>query len=195
MYKNLLIILIIILVIILFIIPILSLLFDKNTSKNINVSVKADPLKKFCHTTPIECNNNKDCTDICIDNMEYSCQLTNNKKKYCLPENKAPTFQCISKNGGVPVWSGWGDTNRMEWDCFCLYPQYFGGPGCTNTPGVCDIGNTSFMDYNANSKISPTPNDCKLTENLKSKGYVIRIRDDGTPIIMSPDQLKLCPTC
>lgn len=193
---------ILIIVMILLIIPVVKLT-QKPEGLN-NIFLEKANNKNFCQSSKIECQSDTDCDNKCVQDMEYTCQnivtregnsSVKSSKKYCLP--KQPENFCNIKNGGIPVWTGWGDTNRMEWDCMCMFPNYFGGIGCEATPGVCEVNGVSFMkdrDYSKGS--APNKDDCstrvtpdspggnpKLAD-LLGKGYNVNIRGDGTPIII-----------
>ena len=185
--KLIIIVIIAILFVILITVPIISVYFKTRLPDSVNVNAKYSDNKKLCHKVPTECDTDMECATNCIDNDEYSCQLSNNGKKYCLPEKTAKTYTCNTNTGGVPVWTGWGSTNRMEWDCMCLYPQFFGGPGCSQTPGVCELDGDSYMQYDFSLGRPPQYSDCVLPKNLTDNGFTVQIREDKTPIIVSED--------
>lgn len=168
--------------------------YNQNDIGTDNIFLQDSQKRTFCSTTKLTCNNDSDCNSKCVQDLEYKCQNIdeanmNNKKvtksgqKYCLPASTE--VKCNLKHGGVPVWTGWGDTNRMEWDCMCMFPDYFGGNGCTQTPGVCELGGKSFMkDRDYSQGEAPGISDCVLPDELKNQGYSIYEREDGTPIII-----------
>lgn len=126
-----------------------------------------------CQRKQVECTTDDDCK-ICTDNEEMKCiPLVRNKdqsvtygptKSYCLPVK--PEQDCNKKNGGIWSWTGWSDTNRMEWDCLCTYPQIAGNSGCTNlNPNVCKGGAWSYDATTAN--VAPTSKNCKCPNNTQ----------------------------
>lgn len=157
-----------------------------------NIYLDTTGKKSSCAVNMVKCVGNTDCNDNCIQDMEYTCQnitnpdRTENPNKYCLPVR--PDSPCKKEKGCIPVWTGWGDTNRMEWDPMCMYPDYFGGIGCEHTPGVCDIKGKSFMRDRDYSLDPPKFDDCVLPQELVNRGYTIKQRLDGTPIIIAPGQ-------
>lgn len=201
-FKLIILIGILIVIIIILSLPIISLIQKPEGLGNIFLEKSGN--KNFCQSSRIECLSDNDCDNKCIQDMEYSCQniltesgksLIKSEKKYCLP--KQPENFCNIKNGGIPVWTGWGDTNRMEWDCMCMFPNYFGGIGCESTPGVCEVNGISFMkDRDYSTGTGPNRNDCSNNDTVDSpgknpklqellnKGYTVSERGDGTPIII-----------
>lgn len=157
-----------------------------------NIYLKSSDKKAFCSSSKIKCMNDSYCNNYCVNDMEYTCQnITNpdgtkNLDKFCLPIKTEEN--CDIRKGCIPVWSGWGNTNRMEWDNFCMYPDYFGGIECQHTPGVCEINGVNFMKDRDYSISPPNFNDCVLSRELIDKGYTIKQRIDGTPIIIPPGQ-------
>ena len=130
---------------------------------------------KQCQTSMTPCETNADCS-VCTDAVEMTCQpltryssdqeqLFGKSGKYCLPEKtRAP---CNEKNGGVQVWTGWADTERMEFDCLCTYPDYWGDSGCqTLNAGVCNGNDGSFNFDARNSKAPPGPENCECPEGM-----------------------------
>lgn len=178
-----------ILLIIISILSIPIIYYNQQPKKGSNVFLQNAGKKSLCGSTRVVCNNDTDCDSKCVQDMEYKCQSITtadnlkNDKKYCLPVDTS--VNCRKNNGGLSVWTGWGDTNRMEWDCMCLFPDYFGGDGCTQTPGVCELGKKSFMkerDYSQGD--APSSKDCIIPEELKNMGYALYEREDGTPVIL-----------
>lgn len=141
----------------------------KPASNPIIISPQGGANGQVCMSTQVKCETNADC-GVCVDNVEMTCQplarYTKDQEKYygknakfCLPAK--PRQKCNEKNGGIYVWTGWGDTERQEFDCLCTYPDYFGGEGCeVMNAGVCD-GEGSF-DYDARtSETGPGESHCK----------------------------------
>ena len=208
--KNIIIIFSILIVIVLILsIPIIYMHLKNEKPDNVNISRGQDPNRKMCHSYPVPCDGKNDdyCASTCVDNMEYSCQevpsLSFNSdktpsvsqgKKFCLPEQKAKEYPCDIKKGCVSTWTGWGDTNRMEWDSLCMYPDYFGGNGCSNTPGVCTLNGINFMPDRDYSQNPPTFEDCKnnfeskLPDEVKNNYTVIKRENNETPMIVQKSQ-------
>ena len=101
----------------------------------------------------------------------------------CLPEPDQ-TKICNANNGGVFVWTGWGFSNNQDWDCYCMYPEYFGGPGCQNpNPGICAGGTINYDKLKGNA---PTSEICNCPEGTK----VVLRNDINTPYCISTDPNK-----
>lgn len=142
----------------------------------------------ICQQEAIKCETNADCA-VCVDDVEMTCQplsryssdqekLFGKNGKYCLPE--IPRSPCNEKNGGVQVWTGWSDTERMEFDCMCTYPDYFGGDGCMDINANVCSGNNSSFDFDARTSTAPPgPANCKCPP--------------GTNIVVR--QIGQIPTC
>jgi hypothetical protein len=142
---------------------------------------------KVCQQSMTACETNADCS-VCIDDVEMTCQplsryspdqeqLFGKSGKYCLPEKaRAP---CNEKNGGVQVWTGWADTERMEFDCLCTYPDYYGGAECENlNAGVCNGNDGSFQFDARVSTAPPGPANC----NCPSDTHMVVRKIGQTPI-------------
>ena len=187
-------------------IPLISKLFKSRGPIKVTIEQGLNPNRKFCHNYPVACDGQPDdfCSKTCLENMEYSCQNTydvgfdiegkshkvTSKGKFCLPEKRAFEYPCEPAKGCVPTWSGWGSTNRMEWDSICMYPNYFGGNGCQLTPGVCELDGVSYMKDRDYSQIAPSFEDCVLPPALEKYYKVIRRSDNNTPLIVLKTQ---CP--
>ncbi len=183
-------------------VPVIWLSYKNQKPNSVNISQGQNPNKKFCHEYPVPCEGEDEdfCSQTCVDNLEYSCQDVSfptfsgqkasvaKTQKFCLPEKRADEYKCEPKHGCVPTWTGWASTNRMEWDNLCMFPDYFGGNGCTTTPGVCTLNGVSFLeDQDYSEKGAPTPENCVLPEDLK-KDYAVITREDGTPLIVLKSQ-------
>jgi len=137
--------------------------------------------KKMCQNQQVKCQSDSDCSTICGDAIEMSCQtITRNNQdeeekygksgNYCLPS--MPSKPCNADNGGIWVWTGWASTDRMEWDCLCTYPNYFGNEGCTRlNPGVCNNGT---FNYDATKGQPPLAKDCQCNQN-----YTLMASNEG----------------
>jgi hypothetical protein len=141
--------------------------------------------KNYCTKVQTPCNTDDDCK-VCDDPEKMLCQELKGRNsdkqkqifgsgKYCLPQ--IPDKTCSEENGGVLAWTGWSSTDRMEWDCLCSYPDYFGNPGCTQlNPGVCEGGNFNF---NAKDGKSPSADNCEC-------------KDDKIKVTTGRGQVPLC---
>jgi len=102
----------------------------------------------------------------------------------CLPE--IPQLTCNLQNGGVYVWTGWGFTEEQGWDCYCMYPEFFGGSGCENpNPDLCSGGTIDYSQLQ-NGTSSPTSEICKCPS-----GTMMLLRgSSNTPYCESIDPSK-----
>lgn len=145
--------------------------------------------KKMCQNEPIRCETDSDCRAICEDDTEMSCQYLSRSNSdqekiygsagnYCLPT--IPKKPCDTTKGGILVWTGWSSTDRMEWDCLCAYPEYFGNNGCTQlNSGICEGGE---FDYDATKmKRSPAITDCKCG----SDSYLLVNKQGDLPLCIN----------
>lgn len=161
--------------------------------KQIFVDPNSHRINPICQKEKIICNSEEDCKK-CSDNVEMTCVTLNRsedqekqygkEQKYCLP--KIPDQPCNTKNGGIWTWTGWANTNRMEWDCLCTYPEIAGGNGCEQlNPNVCQGGQ---WDYDAKTaSIAPTYKNCKCGAGTQ----LIETRPNGVPICV-PATPYLC---
>lgn len=206
-WKNFTIALVFLIIFALLALPLVRKLARSRGPGSVTIETGSDPGRKFCHAYPVRCDG-KDadfCSNTCLENLEYSCQPAYDVKfdptthqgtpslkgKFCLPEKRAFEYPCDIKKGCVPVWSGWASTNRMEWDSLCMYPNYFGGNGCTVNPGICELNGNNFMDMSKDySASAPTSADCKLPQELKDFYEVMERPDDRTPMIVLKSQRK-----
>jgi len=155
-------------------------------------STKPNPI---CQLEKTICNSNDDCVK-CSDNEKMTCQklersslqenIYGKSLSYCLPEK--PGKPCNAKNGGIWTWSGWANTNRMEWDCLCTYPQIAGGSGCDKlNPNVCK-GKDSSWNYDATTATTaPNYTNCKCGPGL----HKLSTQPSGVPLCV-PATPYLC---
>jgi hypothetical protein len=155
-----------------------------------------EPLKsRLCTKVQTPCQTDEDCNNLCEETIEgtpenLTCQeltgrYTDQQKndfgsgKYCLPLK--PKKECSEKNGGVLTWTGWSSTDRMEWDCLCTYPNYFGNEGCTSlNPGVCIDGT---FEFDAKNGEAPSSKNCTCKQD-----YIKMIKNEGgTPFCVNKD--------
>ncbi len=149
--------------IILFLIVITLLLLSligfivKPTNIPINVNPGTGISNKKCTSQVVECSTDNDCSSNCVESSqgeEMKCieiKVNNknygNTKKVCALAKAE--IKCNTQYGGLPVWSGWTNPDRMEWDCLCMYPNYAGGESCSKlNPNVCNGG--QGFQWNAN---------------------------------------------
>lgn len=186
----------IILLIILFIITILiniGILYKPSSGQTFIKRTDFDIPNPICQNTKIECQTDDDCFK-CIDNEKMYCtelkrnddqsKLYGETKKYCLP--KLPDQPCNLKNGGIWSWTGWTDTERMEWDCLCTYPEIAGGKGCMQlNPNVCKGGNWSYDATTSND--APKAEDCSCSDNH----HLLKTKESGVPLCV-PSKDMFC---
>lgn len=116
-----------------------------------------------CTTTKVECNSDYDCQERCVEasaGEEMVCKtfptFTSSQKqnygqtgRFCVPAKAQ--MQCNIATGGIPVYTGWSNPERMEFDCLCSYPLYASSqtydsqgramsPPCQLNPDVCAGG-------------------------------------------------------
>lgn len=194
-YKKLVIWFIVILLIVLTVLIILGISYTPQL-KQVFIDPGTVDANPICQFEPTTCNNDQDCTK-CSDNEEMYCVSLNRNEdqakmygksqKYCLP--KLPESGCNTKNGGIWTWTGWSDTNRMEWDCLCTYPEISGNPGCTElNPNVCQ-GDGAVWNYDASlssTNIAPTFKNCKCGPNT-----TLLATTTGVPLCV-PNSKFLC---
>lgn len=102
----------------------------------------------------------------------------------CLPE--IPEMTCNLQNGGVYVWTGWGFTQNQQWDCYCQFSEFFGGPGCENpNPDLCSGGTIDYSQLK-NGTASPTSEICKCPD----KTILLLRGNSNTPYCESTDSTK-----
>lgn len=94
---------------------------------------------------PNSCNNSCDEQElkcVILDNINPSgatASTINGGGAVCLPDY--PKIECDVNHGGVYVWTGYGFTDNQTWDCYCSYPEFFGGPACKNANAdICSGG-------------------------------------------------------
>ena len=146
-----------------------------------------------CLTTGTPCETNGDCS-VCTDGVEMTCQPLNRYSpeqeklfgksgKYCLPTK--PRAPCNEQHGGVQVWTGWADTERMEFDCLCTYPDYWGDSGCQYlNAGVCN-GNDGTFEFDATTSTEPPGKDnCHCPS-----GTTMVVREIGGSPLCIPEKI------
>lgn len=178
-------------IVILIIIGIITILilfgiFYKPNPAPIFINPTNGDIGKVCMNDPTPCNNDTDC-NVCIDNIQMTCQdltrynsvqtnIFGPSQKLCAPQK--PSQPCNAANGGVWVLTGWNNPGRLEWDCLCTYPDYFGdtSQGCGLNAGICDGGT---MNYTAiNNDIPPNARNCTCNSDAD-----LYIRNQGqTPL-------------
>lgn len=179
-------------IIIIIIIVIINLTKFNNLKDTENVWVIPDIIqnKQNCSSKRTNCNPSDPnaCNNLCQGPEEYKCVVLDNINPpnsplgtqingggaVCLPDY--PKIECDISNGGVYVWTGYGFTDDQTWDCYCAYPEFYGGPGCkTLNPDVCSGGT---FNHTSNP---PTAKMCTCPE-----GTTLLIRgDSGTPFCSS----------
>jgi hypothetical protein len=124
---------------------------------NIHIPENAGIFNKHCSLEKVSCSSDADCHAYCEEvaaGENYICralpdvpQLTaaqaeytggqagNKPPKYCVPEKAV--LDCDPKYGGIPVFAGWSDPGRMEFDCMCAYPAWASSQQCDPNTGLC----------------------------------------------------------
>ena len=177
-------------------------LFKKNKLSDVS-SVMINPIKvpskRSCKKIrtpcdpkdPMACENSCDDSDplaqmkcIVLDDINpQGGSGINGGGAVCLPGNPGENIHCNTKNGGVYVWTGWGFTDNQDWDCYCMYPEYFGGPGCEKiNSDVCSGGNVDLGRMIG----EPTSDICKCPEGTE----LLLRAGAGTPYCESTDERK-----
>lgn len=114
----------------------------------VQFSDQAGTFNQSCTTEIATCNTDSDCTQKCREQqqgIDMACiPLSDpNDQTKLLPNQKvcAPRqaiMRCGRSLGGVLTWSGWADTDRMEWECLCQFPAYASNQNCTQfNTGIC----------------------------------------------------------
>ena len=156
------------------------------------IASNRDKFRQLCTENPVTCNNSSDCDIQCVESTKgekMSCiQLDRTEDqikefgpamKVCLPEKTK--INCDKSHGGIKVWSGWSNPDRMEWDCLCSYPNYVGTDHCSKiNPGICHNGK---FDWDI-SKGVPSAKQCKC-----NPGFVLIKKPNGFPMCV-PDKIK-----
>lgn len=130
--------------------------------------------KKMCSTEKVSCDpSNKDSCKICGDTEEMMCISPNKDGEYvCLPSG--PNIDCNEKNGGKYIWTGYGFTQKKDWQCLCTRPEIYNGPNC-------DIKNPSYCNGGQVTDIKSTLKDiCKCPD-----GTSLLFRINNTPMCVS----------
>ena len=129
----------------------------KPTNIPINVNPGTGISNKKCTSQIVECSTDSDCSSNCVESSQgeqmkcIELKVNNkdygNTKKVCALAKAE--MKCNTQYGGLPVWSGWTNPDRMEWDCLCMYPNYAGGESCSKiNPNICNGG--KGFEWNAN---------------------------------------------
>ena len=91
-----------------------------------------------------------------------------------------PDKPCNKKNGGIWVYSGNPESETMDWECLCTYPQIAGNAGCEDL-NVCK-NETWTYDAVINSDRAPSKDDCKC-----DNGYNLLAYDDDSFICVNSE--------
>jgi hypothetical protein len=154
---------------------------------------------KKCTTEQVLCNpalKGSDCKILCKESQEgeeMECVTLNRYTKdqisdygpeqsVCLPANAK--LDCNAKLGGIKVWSGWSNPDRMEWDCMCSYPGYVGGTNCsTFNANICN-GGTGMDNLDVTTGGPPSASDCTCPAS-----YTLMYANDGGYPICAPSDM------
>tara|TARA_B110000008_G_C16865710_1_gene522583 strand:+ start:426 stop:1007 length:582 start_codon:yes stop_codon:yes gene_type:complete len=166
----------------LFILSLLTLaiagIFSKPRPNDINLQPQRGESEILCDKVPTQCNTDKDCLNTCIDNGEqFTCQ-TIGSNKICAIANGLDT--CNQKFAGIPIWTGWGGLDVMNWECRCNESLWAGTPGCKKiNPNICQGAANPNEAFKWPQPGNPTSNDC----TCDTTKYVKMVRNgDGTPM-------------
>ena len=135
--RNIVILLLVLITIIILIIFIAGINYKPPGPEEIQISHNMVDFQSDCLKTKVICKNDSDCSNCKDANVDIKCSKEpNDITGFCLP--KKPDDKCNTKNGGKYVWTGWGDTNTMGWECFCTVPSIASSGGtCEINPNVC----------------------------------------------------------
>jgi hypothetical protein len=129
--------------------------------QNIKLFPQVETLNQVCLRKKVQCNDDNDCLESCIEAQEgeeivcrsvpdidylspkqqkiLGLQADQNNNipplKYCLPAKSK--MDCSIRTGGIPIYTGWGGQNSMEFDCFCTYPLWASSRICDTDTGIC----------------------------------------------------------
>jgi hypothetical protein len=135
--------------------------------KSITILPQTGNLNKTCLREKVGCNTDNDCMQLCSEAQEggeivckalpdtRSLTVTQQQilgssgpgaktqaatgsmlpPKYCVPATAK--LDCNVSTGGIPVFTGWGGLNTMEFDCLCAYPLWASSRLCDTTTGTC----------------------------------------------------------
>lgn len=174
---------------------IFGLLYKPNPAP-VAISPGPGAFNQTCLTEQVTCNPNlkgTDCNLLCREaqeGQEMSCVTLNRytdtqKKEYGKEKSVCvltkAKLDCDNKMGGIKVWSGWADPDRMEWDCLCSYPDYVGGPHCsTVNPGICGGGQ---FQWDVTTGKPPSYRDC----TCPSGTTLMYTNDEQRPVCAASD--------
>lgn len=104
---------------------------------------------------------------------------------YCVQDTSEDAFRaCNKKYGGVMAWTGKGEADQQEWQCYCNWPQYAATDNCTKlNPNIC--GGNGTLDWDATQGQSPEKIACKCDD-----GYVGMRSLEGKPEICVKEDNK-----
>ena len=135
-------------------------------------SKQANNFYPFCKTSIQSCEKNEDCKKcaesvhgiemVCVD-INPTKQKIGSNTKVCAPAEAK--LECNSNYGGAATWSGWSDAERMEWDCFCNYPEWSETSNCKElNADICPNGS---FNWDLNKKQSPEDVKCVCPPGFK----------------------------
>jgi len=148
-------------------------LFVKQTPENINLDPSKGGLYVDCSKNQQSCTSDLDCLNSCMnDGYNYTCN--SNICTTTIPDNV-----CNKKLGGIPIWTGWGGFDLMEWECACSESLFAGTIGCsTINNNICQgTKNSEAFNWDATTNKNPTCSDCTCQDD-----QILLCRNDGTPI-------------
>lgn len=178
-------------------------LVTKMKLKTIKILPDTGGLNKNCLREKVSCNTDNDCKQNCTEAQEGEeiiCStlpdiqnLTENQQrllgmsgvnspsKFCVPAKAK--MSCNVSTGGIPIFTGWGGLDTMEFDCMCSYPLWASSRicdgnscqgNCILNPGICQPGKFNW-DLKVKSE-EPTAGLCECDD-----GYVMVVDSSGLP--------------
>jgi len=145
-----------------------------------------------CGTSIINCTSNNDiCDTNCSvkDSSNYECTLVDKNviylgtklekgQSYCLPKKGNQKLKNCGTYTGKAVW-----TANQEWECQCLYPDFFGGDYCLDQKGCQTVDQKYILvDKNNNNRTwDPTSSD-DPTNNILSNHSPYDTDQNGNPV-------------
>lgn len=132
-------------------------IINRPVLKPISITAGEGVFNRVCLREKVSCNTNDDCAKSCTEAQEGEeivCksipdipELTKTQQqilgadgsdkppRYCVP-SKAK-MECNLSTGGIPVFTGWGASDHMEFECMCAYPLWASSRVCDATNGTC----------------------------------------------------------
>lgn len=153
-------------------------MFSKPQPNDINLQPKRGGTAAKCDRVPTQCNTDTDCVNTCMDTGEqFTCQ-TIGSNKFCAIAKALDT--CNQKYAGVPIWTGWGGLDVMNWECRCDESLWAGTPGCQKiNPNICEGAANPNQAFKWPTSKNPTAADCTCDSTTHVK---MTRNSDQTPM-------------